>query len=1372
MNHMAEDPQVTPSQVRAARALLAWSQGDLAKAAGIATSTVADFERGQRTPQSNSSEAMRKAFEGAGIAFFQGGAITGPPRAGAPAGAAKAGSSAIRYVTATDLAQWSERRDAQGRLPELLTRLIRAAVGSSARLLFPSDESVQLAGWDGTCTVDSGTAQVPTGSSGWEIGTQAKGITAKANSDYDKRTAHPGEIEPKHSTYVFVTPRRWSKKKAWSRERKSEGVWADVRAYDADDLVHWIELYPAVGHWLATIMGKRPEGVRQLDEVWDEWSRSTKWPLTADVTLAGRDEETAQILKWLREAPRVIAVQGESTDEAIAFLNASIEELPLEYRLPYHSRCLVATTSNAARALGESLTPLIIALSDAEPGLAHSLAAKGHHVYVAYGSDIGAPDDLVRLRRPTREVVRSCLIQMKIDPALAEQFAQDSARSLAVLRRLMPVLPGRSPAWATSPPRGLLGALLTGAWEESNAADVAMVEKITGLEYAQLTADLAPLVKAPDSPIRKVGDTWKVTSPRDAWFLLAHHYTSIDLDRLTSAAREILAAPDPRFDLDEQERQFASIKRVAPPYSQHLRQGLIETLLLVSLFGHRIRSVHNAAAKAEDVVRRLLKNADGLRWWSLSHDFKLLAELAPEVFLEAVEDSLDAADTPVAVLFQEERGGFGGEYLSGLLWALELLAWDPRHLCQVSVLLARLDILDPGGRYQNRPKNSLLQIFMPWRPQTLATLDERLQVLDALRERTPDAAWRLLLGILPKSYGVSHQSPQPRWRELPSIQVEAVTHLLMARAARELASRLLSDVGTNATRWKSLLEVFQYFSPEHKKETVARLIKAAGQIDDDTQRSDLSTAVRRILYKHRRFAGADWALPASDLDELQRGYDALQPRDPLRRAAWLFQQYPDLEHPLAAERDEDRQVAQKLRLGVIENIYQDRGVEGLFALATLVKDPVYVGVATADLPADDTRDLAILSRGLNAASESEHEVARGLITALSRTRGEEWAHALLTRAKTESWEPDTVVRTLLALDAKPSIWQAASTFGAVVEDKYWKKASIYFMKDDANAVAFAIDRLIGARRAHEAVALAGHLVQDDLAASLRAKRPAIDRQGGGDEEVQRLPTALLIRVLQAAAAERWPDKADATMFQYYVTTILKALASARDVTQETMAQLEWTYLPLLEFSDRSPDTLFNALASSPGFFVEVLCSLYRPTKESGVDEPPQADTERATALAEQAFELLRTWNRVPGTQADGSLDAASLEAWVREARTLCARTGRAEVGDQHIGQILALSPVDPSGMWPSVAIRDVIESTRSRELENGIAIGVVNGRGVTTRGVTEGGVKERSLAAAYRGWARTAATKWHRTAAVLERIARDLEGQGDWHDEGAERIQW
>jgi hypothetical protein len=46
--------------------------------------------------------------------------------------------------------------------------------------------------------------------------------------------------------------------------------------------------------------------------------------------------------------------------------------------------------------------------------------------------------------------------------------------------------------------------------------------------------------------------------------------------------------------------------------------------------------------------------------------------------------------------------------------------------------------------------------------------------------------------------------------------------------------------------------------------------------------------------------------------------------------------------------------------------------------------------------------------------------------------------------------------------------------------------------------------------------------------------------------------------------------------------------------------------------------------------------------------------------------------------------------------------------------------LDADGYWPPVAIREAIESTRSRELESGIITGVYNNRGVTTRAPTDG----------------------------------------------------
>src|SRR5579859_6412150 len=180
---MTSDLLSANTRVKAARALLGWSQQDLAQQAGIAVSTVADFERGERTPVPANMDAIISALKTGGITFLEGGPVVGRPiinRAQSGKG------TPVRFVNAADLSQWADRLDSQSKMPELLTRLIRSEKGTLAKLRFPSDEGITSPGWDGLCEVDAETRYIPGGTSAWEVGTQKSKIVAKATQDYDK----------------------------------------------------------------------------------------------------------------------------------------------------------------------------------------------------------------------------------------------------------------------------------------------------------------------------------------------------------------------------------------------------------------------------------------------------------------------------------------------------------------------------------------------------------------------------------------------------------------------------------------------------------------------------------------------------------------------------------------------------------------------------------------------------------------------------------------------------------------------------------------------------------------------------------------------------------------------------------------------------------------------------------------------------------------------------------------------------------------------------------------------------------------------------------------------------------------------------------
>jgi transcriptional regulator with XRE-family HTH domain len=61
---------INSAQCRAGRGLLAWSQQQLADAAGLAVVTVHQLEAGTSEPRRATLEVIRRAFERAGIEFI------------------------------------------------------------------------------------------------------------------------------------------------------------------------------------------------------------------------------------------------------------------------------------------------------------------------------------------------------------------------------------------------------------------------------------------------------------------------------------------------------------------------------------------------------------------------------------------------------------------------------------------------------------------------------------------------------------------------------------------------------------------------------------------------------------------------------------------------------------------------------------------------------------------------------------------------------------------------------------------------------------------------------------------------------------------------------------------------------------------------------------------------------------------------------------------------------------------------------------------------------------------------------------------------------------------------------------------------------
>jgi len=123
---------------------------------------------------------------------------------------------------------------------------------------------------------------------------------------------------------------------------------------------------------------------------------------------------------------------------------------------------------------------------------------------------------------------------------------------------------------------------------------------------------------------------------------------------------------------------------------------------------------------------------------------------------------------------------------------------------------------------------------------------------------------------------------------------------------------------------------------------------------------------------------------------------------------------------------------------------------------------------------------------------------------------------------------------------------------------------------------------------------------------------------------------------------------------------------------------------------------------------------------------------------------------------------------VTEARSLCKESGRLEVCDSRIGEMLAYAPGDMDQVWPCTPVRNFIEKVKSEDLDRGLQRGIYNKRGSHWKSMNEGGKQEYSLAKQYADFAEKLTISWPRLAAVLRNVSHGYEREAQIEDEQAQ----
>ena len=556
----------------------------------------------------------------------------------------------------------------------------------------------------------------------------------------------------------------------------------------------------------------------------------------------------------------------------------------------------------------------------------------------------------------------------------------------------------------------------------------------------------------------------------------------------------------------------------------------------------------------------------------------------------------------------------------------------------------------------------------------------------------------------------------------------------------EVGRRLLEHVGRDVDRWSEVLELWRCFAPEWRRSAEAELQVVADGINDDAAREVLRHSIRGVLSRSQTHPGSSWALAEEDVPPLQAIFDRLESEDARERHRWLFSAGVQW-LILGSSAEED--VAERARRqgeavkDLVQAITPSEMVD--FIVSVDQWNVLTKALAEADPPSDYLEE--VLQTGLRDGRDRAGEAA----TLLLKYRALHCPGALgpvWNQVVGEDFGDCAEIRVLLAMPTTPETWRLLERRSTSLKTAYWEAMEPWQLPDDLPAFEVAMQELLKAGRAYRVLSWLG-----------------------SRRDVQ-LPSELIIRSLHAIRQQlTGPGH---TMQSHYLAQLFHRLDTDGACDRSEIAELEWLFFEDLRFAERKPRHLAEQLARSPEKFVLLVKLAFRPDDDAETELEPEASRETGM----KAYGILGGCRLLPGTRPDSTIDGAVLEGWVKEALRLCKEAGRTRSGASKIGELLSRASGVSGRPWPPEPVCEVIEVARSRDLESGFVVGTMNGRGVTSRGLGDGGQLEHAEAARFRRDAEALSARWLRVAGCLESIAEMYESQAAMHDQLVERLEW
>jgi len=784
----------------------------------------------------------------------------------------------------------------------------------------------------------------------------------------------------------------------------------------------------------------------------------------------------------------------------------------------------------------------------------------------------------------------------------------------------------REPIWNHLLVKAVGFANLIGSWNENNKFDKEIIEKITGQDFSVWIDAIREIVEFKNSPIVHNSGIYQVKNRLELWDEQKTKIYDDKFSKLTQNAPLIL-------------------KDTNNNYSSYLKKGISETLALMSNKSDNLSNCSHVKPRsvAKAIVKTILNDID--LWGNLSYNLPTLAETAPEEFLSVVEKQLK--NNPDDFI----KSGTN-TYLSGLIWALEALAWNETYLARVGLIYATLSNQESMGCKNNQPFTSLINMFLPWLPHTLAPEVKRLKTIKIIVEENPEIGWDLLIQLIKSRHYVSNGTNKPKYlMSIPDDKnmsnIDITTYHRQLEKISDIAIQIAFDnVHSDSRKMLELIQCFGELRPNSIEKILSLYTADLINTIREKGNADIREAFIGLINKHARFSKELWALKPDLISKINDIVSKISPTDLILLNKYLFNDYDDSFYSDDVDIETNKKNLEQKRKNALNQIIGEYGLASIDRLLQEAKLPYIVGSTLGLIGINKDDENSFLKKYLSSKEQKETEFIKSYINRRLYLAKWMWVDSV----ETCKWSSELIGTFLSYLPYMDEIQIRVQKLLGTDEREYWLRMN-YFRCDKKSNLLFAVDKLLEYKRPKAAIYLLADLTQS----------PPVD--------FPRVKKALL-----SALTSKEPSYGDS---EYIVQSLIQAIQKDPNVDAEEIVKIEQKYLSILDNDGcgAEPIFIYRKLASDPKYFSKYIQTVYRPKNGKKIK------TEKPAKSSYNELRVLRKWKLVPGIQKDNSFSMNQFNSWLTSVKNICNKSGHLDKALEHVGNVLFYTPPDPSGLW-------------------------------------------------------------------------------------------